>query len=174
MCNEAFDFAFSKVLGHEGGFQAHHHDRGNWTTGIVGKGKNRGTKFGITAMTYPDEDIKGLTVERAKELYLRDFWEPLSLGVFTEIEAYLVFDMAVNSGLGNAIRNVQKSVGVVADGAIGPITLKAIEKRQAFPMAFLANRLQFFTYISTWDHYGKGWSRRIVTQMKEVADYETS
>ena len=34
------------------------------------------TKFGVTKRTYPLENIKAMTLERAKVLYLRDCWGP--------------------------------------------------------------------------------------------------
>ena len=46
-----FDKVFNRVIGHEGGFQNMHHDRGNWTGGKVGEGELKGTKFGLSAMT---------------------------------------------------------------------------------------------------------------------------
>ena len=68
-----FDEAFKTVIGHEGGFTQNPKDTGNWTLGKVGAGINKGTKYGIAANTYPNEDIKNLTLERAKQLYKRDF-----------------------------------------------------------------------------------------------------
>lgn len=69
-----FDTAFEKLIGHEGEFQNDPRDRGNWTTGVAGQGSNNGTKFGISAMAYPGEDIRNMTIERAKDLYKRDYW----------------------------------------------------------------------------------------------------
>lgn len=39
-----------------------------------------------------------------------------------------VFDAAVNHGLGNASRMLQRAVGVVDDGVIGNMTIAAIKK----------------------------------------------
>ncbi len=69
-----FEMAVAVVLRHEGGFQRDPGDRGNWTGGAVGLGELRGTKFGISAASYPGEDIEGLTEERAREIYYKDFW----------------------------------------------------------------------------------------------------
>jgi lysozyme family protein len=99
-----FDQAFARLVDpqHEGGFQNAHDDRGNWTGGEVGKGRLLGTKYGISAMTYPGEDIENLTLERAKELYRRDFWGPAGCDAVPDALKFDVFDMAVNSGQGNA------------------------------------------------------------------------
>lgn len=173
MCKQNFDYAFERVIGHEGGFQQDYNDRGNWTEGRIGKGELKGTKFGITAMMYPDIDIKNLTPAAAKKIYQKDYWSRLDLSVFDKFESYLVFDAAINHGAGNAIRFVQGAVGVVADGVIGPVTRQAIKKRMPvlFCVAFLSHRLMFFTHISTWGNFGKGWARRVAKQMKEVSGY---
>ena len=52
-----FDDIIEKVLEHEGGLVDDPKDAGGLTN------------LGISQRAYPDEDIRGLTVERAKELY---------------------------------------------------------------------------------------------------------
>jgi hypothetical protein len=37
----------------EGGLSMDERDPGNWTGGAIGKGELRGTKYGISAQTYP-------------------------------------------------------------------------------------------------------------------------
>ena len=44
---------------------------------------------------------------------------------------YLVFDFAVNAGCGGSAKVLQRAVGVVPDGGIGPITLAAVNKHDA-------------------------------------------
>jgi len=103
-----------RVFGNEGGYQNDKVDSGNWTGGKVGVGKQRGTKYGISAASYPKEDIKNLTLKRAAELYERDFWTPLHLsemksqGLATEI-----FDTAVNCGVGTSAVIVSKTINVL-------------------------------------------------------------
>lgn len=41
----SFNTVFDRVLGHEGGFQNMKSDRGNWTSGKVGVGTLKDTKF---------------------------------------------------------------------------------------------------------------------------------
>jgi len=89
------------VFGHEGGLQCDPSDPGNWTGGKVGLGKQGCTKYGIATNTYPKEDIKKLTIERAAVLYKRDFWNPLRLSEFeSQGIATEIFDTAVNCGVG--------------------------------------------------------------------------
>ena len=60
MSKLTFDKAFDRLIGHEGEFTNDPKDRGNWTTGVIGRGQLKGTKFGISAMTYPHLDIINL------------------------------------------------------------------------------------------------------------------
>ena len=67
-----FDNAFDRVIGHEGGFTDDPLYRGNWTSGTCNVGKCNGTKYGLSAMTYPILDIRNLTLNQAKDIYKRD------------------------------------------------------------------------------------------------------
>ena len=97
------------VFGHEGGLQCEQTDPGNWTGGKVGHGTHGCTKYGIATNSYPNIDIRNLTVAKAAKIYEKDYWNPLKLdriksqGIATEI-----FDTAVNCGAGTSARIVQK------------------------------------------------------------------
>lgn len=163
-----FDEAFHLLLGHEGGFTDDPRDPGNWTGGRVGAGELRGTKFGIAANTYPDEDIRNLTVERAKAIYRRDFWNPARADDLPAEVRYAVFDAAVNSGVRQAVRWLQRAVGVRDDGVIGPVTLAAVNatEPQALLRRMLSQRLRFMTDLSSWPSFGRGWARRIASLLE--------
>lgn len=167
-----FDRAFERVVGHEGGFQNDRNDRGNWTTGIIGQGELKGTKFGISAMSYPNEDIRNLTVARAKQLYKRDFWDRNNVGEMHASIQYQMFDAAINHGRGNAARMLQRAVRVADDGSIGVLTISAYREmvENDILMRFLAERLEFMTKISTFDRYGRGWSVRIANNLRLAAE----
>lgn len=129
--------ALVEVFGNEGGYQCMKNDGGNWTGGRPGLGELRGTKYGIAASSYPSEDIRGLTLERAAELYRRDFWRPLRLDlVESQIIATEIFDGAVNMGVGTQARILQEAVNlaggtanrVKVDGVVGPATIAALNR----------------------------------------------
>lgn len=63
-----FKKAFELTVGHEGGYGNDKRDRGNWTTGVIGEGELKGTKYGVSAMSYPDYDIENLTLEQAEKI----------------------------------------------------------------------------------------------------------
>lgn len=158
-----FDAAFAQVIDHEGGFQRDPRDRGNWTSGKIGKGELKGTKYGISAMAYPNEDIKHLTIDRAKELYYRDYWLKLQLDALPDSIRFDMFDMAVNSGPKQAIRILQRAVSEVADGVVGARTIAAcgLLDPQVLDKRLNAQRLLFLTEIETWPAFGAGWVRRV-------------
>lgn len=167
-----FDKAFDLVIGHEGGFQDDPKDRGNWTTGIIGRGENRGTKYGVTAMSYPDEDIRNLTVEKAKEIYLRDFWLKASCDDLPAGVDYLVFDASINHGRLKAVQFLQRAVGAKDDGAIGKETLGRISKTPLDSIIdeFVVQRQLFYSALSTFKTYGKGWTRRNVLSHRQAKE----
>jgi lysozyme family protein len=153
-----FDESFEKLIGHEGAYSNNPRDPGGET------------KFGISKRAYPDLDIANLTLEQAKAIYLRDYWNRAQCDKFPPIVAFQVFDCAVNSGIGQAIRFLQRAVGVADDGQVGPMTLNAVRRLDAAEIVakFNGQRLDFMTKLSTWDVFGKGWARRIAANLMEV------
>jgi hypothetical protein len=73
-----FDQIFDIVVRSEGGFTDNPADPGNWTGGRVGAGACRGTKFGISARAHPELDIAGLTLDQARSLYRREYWDRIN------------------------------------------------------------------------------------------------
>lgn len=167
-----YDEAFARVIGHEGKFQNDQNDRGNWTTGRIGVGQLKGTKYGISAMSYPNEDIENLTLERVKFLYKRDFWDRVSGDHLHNAVVYQLFDAAINHGIGNAIRILQRALGVADDGDMGPITYAALMEKGTDDTLklFNAERIRFFTKISTFNRYGRGWMNRVADNLSYAAE----
>ncbi|PPQ31172.1 hypothetical protein CCS01_17900 [Rhodopila globiformis] len=162
---DVFDQAFKVVLDHEGHYSANPADPGNWTGGRCGAGECRGTNWGISAAAYPQLDIKALTLAEAQEIYRRDYWDKAGCGKLPAALALLVFDAAVTSGVGRAVRWLQAALKVPQDGVIGPATLAAVEAcaGNGFRLCadFQANRLVFMAGLATWRTFGAGWARRL-------------
>lgn len=136
-----FDTAFDMLIGHEGGYTEGHGDPGGETN------------WGISKRAYPLVDVKNLTREGAKEIYLRDFWGKLP-DVHPTIQFHL-FDFAVNSGLSAALR-VWKTVPQTGD-----------HHQQVLYLS--AERLAFMTRLKNWPIAGKGWARRIADNLRFAA-----
>jgi lysozyme family protein len=158
-----FDECFDHLIGNEGGFTLNPKDRGNWTTGVVGQGELKGTNWGIAAASYPEVDIKNLTKEGAKAIYLKDFWLPLGLDTAPSGVRFQIFDSAVNHGIKRAVKLSQAALGLVVDGVIGPKTFTAIQKATPLPfvLSFNAYRLKYYTSLESFVDFGKGWVNRV-------------
>ncbi|UOF79329.1 lysozyme [Caudoviricetes sp.] len=156
-----FDTAFDLLISNEGKLSMDRKDRGNWTSGAVGVGELKGSMYGISAMSYPTLDIKNLTLSDAKVIYKRDFWDQMKLSLLPPEICFDMFDTAVNSGVGRAIKLLQKTVGTAEDGIIGSKTISLSHSTEDLSKKFNGNRLLFMTNLSTWADQGKGWARRI-------------
>ena len=87
------------------------------------------TKYGISKRSYPHEDIPGMTRDRAKEIYRRDFWELVRADeIPNQRLSASVFDMAINAGPQEAIKILQEVVGAAMDGIFGPKTAAAVAR----------------------------------------------
>ena len=171
-----FELSFKLLIGHEGGFTDNRADRGNWTSGQIGVGELRGTKFGISAMSYPNLDIRNLTLQQAHDIYFRDFWTRSGGPDLPARTAFVVFDAAVNNGVSRAVRWLQEVVGSPADGIWGPNTraasLRATERDETHVVVeFHSSRMRFMIGLNTWPTFGGGWSRRLVRVPLEAANY---
>lgn len=150
-----FDEAFTRLMGHEGGYVNNPRDPGGET------------KYGISKRSYPDEDIAGLTRERAMALYWRDYWLAAHCDALPDALRFHVFDMAVNSGVDAAITTLQCAVGATPDGVVGPRTMRALHTA---PIAqtvarFNGYRLQMLASLTTWPTFGRGWARRVAANL---------
>ena len=113
-----FNDAISFVLQKEGGRANVKDDKGGLT------------RFGISSKAYPSEDIENLSLDRAKFLYKRDYWDKNNLGKIIDVQkATAALDTVVNHGRGpiliqEALSRAGASLKV--DGLIGTNTLNAI------------------------------------------------
>jgi lysozyme family protein len=75
-----------------------------------------------------------------------------------------VFDYGVNSGPGHAAQELQKLLGVTADGNIGPGTLSAVaacEDVGKLISLYCAARLGYLKALQGWETFGDGWEPRV-------------
>lgn len=154
-----FDQAFERLIGHEGGYVADSRDPGGET------------KFGISKRAYPHLDIKALTLHDAKDIYRRDFWQRVRGDELPREFAFQALDAAVNHGIGNAVRWMQRAAGVADDGVIGPVTLAAVQRAQPADLVlrFNAERLRFYAKLTTFDAFGRGWVNRVAGNLDHAA-----
>lgn len=124
-----FDQAFGIIIGIEAGYVNDPKDPGGET------------KYGISKRRYPAEDIPNLTLDRAKFLYQRDYWNPHHCDALPWTEALLVFDTAVNGG------NAERWHSMYAGSP-------------DFVMNYQAEHALYLASLPGWAHDGRGWMRR--------------
>lgn len=154
-----FDTAIERILAHEGGYVFNPRDPGGET------------QWGISKRSYPQVDIKALTRDGAKAIYERDFWRPVVETVADDALRYQLLDAAVNHGMGNAIRFLQRAVGVADDGHWGPVSHGALGRMDAADvhLLFMAERFEFWCKLTTFDTFGRGWTRRGAQNLRYLA-----
>ena len=106
-------------------------DRGNWTGGEIGVGILKGTNFGLSAASYPHLNLRDLTSEAADAIYRRDYWQPVRGDELPAGLDLMVFDHAVNAGVGVSVRLLQAALEVAVDGQMGTHTLLAARHADA-------------------------------------------
>lgn len=153
-----FDRAFEVLVGAEGDYINDPADPGGET------------KYGISKRAYPGVDIKALTLEDAKAIYRRDYWDRARCGELPWPLAFFVFDAAVNAGATPAVVLLQRLLRLPRDGIPGKATLEAAARanqRDAVPR-YLALRALRYTGTRNFDKYGEGWLFRLFSLAREV------
>ena len=155
----AWETIFRIVVGHEGGYV---HDR---------RDPGGETKYGISKRSHPTVDIGALTLDGARRIYKANYYDKIHGDDLDPGLALVAFDAAVNNGVGQAIRWLQAAVGVKVDGVIGPATMTALAR--ADPQKTLVElhsaRIFMMAGLSTWKHFGRGWSRRLANLPYQAA-----
>lgn len=121
-----FEMVLPFVMNIEGGLSLDPDDTGNWTGGKKGAGELKGTNRGISAAAYPNEDIAGMTKERASFLAKRDYWDKFRVVTYPSFIRPHFFDVCFNSGGSRAAKILQRAIGVDADGIVGAETRRKI------------------------------------------------
>jgi lysozyme family protein len=175
-----FEDAFKALIGHEGGYTCDPRDNGNWTGGKPGSGILKGSKYGISAYSYPEVDIYNLTLDKAKAINKRDFWDYISADQLPEAIRFDLYDMAYNSCaprhpdqavklLQRAFNSCSTGQDLLVDGKLGPKTIAAVNSvdPQLLDKRFSGQRLLFMADLkpSLWDAFGRGWARRIANNL---------
>ena len=162
----SFFKSLDMVLHHEGGFVDHPDDPGG------------ATNKGITHKTYADfldrpledvSELKNIPKEHVQKIYKSGYWDAVRADELPAGVDFCIFDWAVNSGPRRAARALQKAVGATVDGAIGPMTVAAVNAADAAQIIedVTKEREEFYRSLRTFNTFGKGWLRR----NKETRDF---
>lgn len=147
--------------------------------GYVYKAEDRGgpTNFGITLATLQEEvgdravvtaeTVKNLTVDEAVSIYKAKYVSPFEW-INNDKLFYLVVDTAVNNGRGRATLWLQRAVGALEDGIIGPKTQASVNSQASFMHTyyeFFAIRMRAYGALVSQNHsqavFVAGWLNRL-------------
>lgn len=154
------------ILHHEGGYVNHPKDPGGETN--LGVTKRVYEEFGGT------KDMKDLTREDVEPIYKKNYWDRLKGDDLPAGLDLCVFDFGVNAGTGRAAKYLQSLIGTTPDGGIGPNTLAKVSeyvKENGLKNTiknYSKARQEYYESLSTFDTFGKGWTRR-VKETEELA-----
>lgn len=160
-----FATSLALTLVYEGGWSAHPKDPGG------------ATMCGITQRVYdedrdarrlPRQPVRMSTEAERAAIYRTRYWAACHCDDLPAGVDYAVFDFAVNSGVGRAVKVVQAIVGAAVDGDMGPRTLACVrhycDNHQATALidALCVARDRFLRSLHTYITFGRGWTRRVM------------
>jgi len=160
---ENFDRAFTETLKHEGGFVNHPRDPG----GMTNLGVTKRVWEDYTGRQASEADMRALTPDKVKPMYRERYWNRVRGDDLPSGVDFAIYDFGVNSGPARAVRFAQKIAGATQDGAMGPQTLAKIKAycdqhgEEAFIQAYTDARMSYLQGLSTFDAFGRGWTRRV-------------
>ncbi len=156
-----FQKSLQKVLLHEGGYVNHKLDPGG------------ATNKGVTQKVYDDyrsgkglkqRSVKSLEDDELEEIYRVRYWSLIKGDSLPAGVSYVVFDGAVNSGVAQSVKWLQRAVGTNPDGVMGPATINAVKDWKNYDNLIdkiCDRRLAFLKALKTWPTFGKGWQSRV-------------
>jgi len=187
-----FKIAFRITGGNEGGWQNDPHDTGNSANGLgtyrgIASAKQPGWKGWPVVQTaisaagkqpvYGSQPYKAWVVSLngvlsanealqalVQSFYKSNFWDVNRLDDFISQEvANKVYDSGVNQGTGTSAMILQKCLGVMPDGNVGPVTISSANKmdgtklaedfkqaRIAKYKALVVARPEYSQYLTNW------------------------
>lgn len=154
---ESFNQALAFVLRSEGGNDDDPADHGGRTSrGIT----QREYTAWLTENNRPNGDVWKASAGEVSAIYYEEYWQPLCNTLPVGID-YLYFDMAVNAGPVRATILLQRSLGVTADGRIGPVTRQTITRAnsQSLIAMYTAVKQDFYRSLHQ-PRFLKGWLNR--------------
>lgn len=176
----AWEKALNFTLAYEGGYANAPEDRGgetfrgisrrawpNWDGWPVVDTVKSAHPTDFRAVLLRDEDLKA----RAVAFYRANFWDPVHGEELPGKVAAAVFDMAAHSGARTAVRLLQATLGVTADGDAGPKTIQAAHERGEGGLEdYLAARAKFLHDIMDKSPDQKAWAMNWFRRLFRLAN----
>jgi lysozyme family protein len=171
-----FQRALAFVLKAEGGYTNHPADRGGPTNkGILQREYNQYRR----RKGLPAADVHDILQTELEDIYLHDYWLAGRCDRMPWPVSLAHFDACVNTGVTQAAKFLQRTVGTRDDGLIGPLTLGALklvlarEAPGALAERLARQRIAFYRELAKRDPeqraFLKGWLNRVEAVVAEVS-----
>lgn len=161
----SFAKSMSAVLVHEGGFVNHPKDPGGATMQGVTQRVYDNYRKGLKK---PAQSVRKMVSAERDAIYRKQYWQAAKCDSLPVGVDYVVFDGAVNSGVSQSVKWLQRALGNLyngqVDGLIGPTTLDAVARVTDYDVLIAKiceRRMAFLKALKTWRTFGKGWTARV-------------
>jgi lysozyme family protein len=136
------------------------------------------TNFGVTKRVWeeyvghPVESLKKLTKEEVAPLYELKYWRPCYGELLPRGLDYLCFSFGINAGCGRSIKDLQKSIGVISDGIIGPRVMQKLRESNIADVikVFSESRREYYKSLKSFPIFGRGWISRTDKEEQQALD----
>lgn len=162
-----FERALAKVLVHEGGYVNHPKDPGGPTNkGITQRVYDAYRRANVGST----RTVQSITPDEVEAIYRSRYWDVIKGDELPAGVGYVVFDGAVNSGVGRSPKWLQRALSEAGlykgaiDGVIGPGTIEATHEHPNHDQLIARIceiRLAFLKALVTWPTFCRGWASRV-------------
>jgi lysozyme family protein len=113
---------------------------------------------------------RDLTKAEARLIYKAWYWDKIKLDQMPAGVDWAVFDFSINSGPSRAIKGLQTTLGVKADGVLGAVTMSKIASKAPRDIVhgITLYRRAFVRRLPNYPTFKKGWERRITRVYDEA------
>ena len=140
------------------------------------------TAYGVTQRVYngyrkarglPIRDVWLIETREIVDIYKTGYWDKVWGDRLPDGLDIVVADGAINSGVSQAVKWLQRALGVRVDGIMGDATLtaaNAVNDVDTLIGRVIAAREAFLRALKTFKRFGKGWIRR-TQQLKALGQH---
>ena len=126
------------------------------------------SKYGITRPTLKRyngrTDVENLTKNVAKDIIYKLYWKEYDLDrIMDKRSALLVLDFIYNSNSYNALKQIDKCLGVKVDGKLSTTDIARINYigYKSFYTLYSKQRLNYMKSLKNWSKFSRGWKLRV-------------
>jgi lysozyme family protein len=148
----------ANTLREEGGWTNDPRDPGGPTMrGII---QREYTKYRATK-GLPNQSVRYINEAELQDIYAGNYWKPMLGDLWPKGPDQIVFDIAVNSGVGRAPQIMRAAMGNPS-GGVATLARLATQSRDQVGIVkrACARRASFYRSLHTFSVFGRGWLRR--------------